>query len=170
MTLRKAIDEAIDQVVLLIELSEAVYNQTASLAPSPIGKHVRHIIDHFLAFQSGLATGCVNYNLRHRNSELERNPALALQALDAFTLWLNKASLDSAPIEVISEISVSQQESIRIQSSVHRELVYLINHALHHTAYANLLAKALGIAIPEYIGVAPATASHQRIEERLCAR
>ena len=131
---------------------------------------VRHIIDHVWAFQEGINTGVIDYNLRHRDTCLERDPQLALQALDDFVTWLNQAPNNNVELTVITEISVSHCESISTPSNSHRELAYLVNHALHHIAYANVLAKSIGLQPADYLGVAPATATYQREQNKTCAQ
>ena len=170
MLLRNATCEALDQVLVLIEVSRDHYNQTPVSALSPIGKHVRHIIDHLWAFQKGVDNGCIDYNLRHRDTALERDPELAIAALNAFIQWLQPCVLPRHDITVISEISVSGCEVTEVTSSLERELAYLINHTLHHVAYASLLANNIGITTPEHLGVAPATATYLRSQESVgCA-
>ncbi len=169
MPLRNAVCEALDQVLVLIELSKDHYNDIPESALSPIGKHVRHIVDHLWAFQKGIDTGCIDYNLRHRNSVLERDPLLAIEALEAFVQWLHCqwlhcTALPDQRIAVISEISVVGCEVAEVTSSLERELTYLINHTLHHVAYAGLLARNLGLKASERLGIAPATATYLRCQ------
>ena len=170
MTLHNAIIEALQQVLELIDVAQHRYNETPELALSPIGKHVRHIVDHFWAFQEGITTGQVDYNLRHRETALEQEPQLAINAIEEFNRWLKLQSTDNGELTVISEFSVSQTESITTPSNIHRELVYLINHTLHHAAYAVVLAKGMGLEPPAYIGVAPATASYMRAQQAECVQ
>ena len=170
VTLHKAIIESIEQVIELINVCSTHYNDISPVAESPIGKHVRHIIDHFWAFQEGINTGVIDYNLRHRDTYLERDPQLALQALDDFVTWLNQTPNNNVELTVITEISVSHCESISTPSNSHRELAYLVNHALHHIAYANVLAKSIGLQPADYLGVAPATATYQREQNKTCAQ
>ena len=165
MPLRNATLEVLEQVQQLIRLSERVYSQQHAVAMSPIGTHIRHIIDHLWAFQEGTKTACIDYNSRHRETILENDPLLAEKAVMLFSQWLSEANLDTKSLTVISEISVSQCESTLMKSNINRELAYLINHTLHHIAYAKLLAKTLGIDVPDHLGVAPATASYLRAEK-----
>ena len=53
-------------------------------------------------------------------------------------------------------------QSEKMTSNIGRELLYLINHSIHHMAYATLLARTHGIELPAGIGLAPGTASYER--------
>jgi uncharacterized damage-inducible protein DinB len=162
MPLRNASLEALQQVLDMVDIAGADYSRQTFADLQPIGTHVRHIIDHYWAFQQGLVSGSIDYNRRHRDTSLETDRQQATEALQMIYQWLQKQDLANRPIIVVCEISVSQKESASIESCVDRELVYLLNHTLHHIAYANLLAKSLGLKTPRHLGVAPATASFLR--------
>ena len=163
--LRDAITEALQQVQYLIEsCDEQRYNLACENSESGVGRHVRHILDHFLALQDGLENNLIDYNKRHRDSSIEDNPAIALALIFKLQNWFIQSEqlLEDRSIEVESEISVSHQENMCFTSTINRELCYLINHTLHHVAYAKLVAKSLDIKIEQTIGIAPSTASYLR--------
>jgi hypothetical protein len=163
--LRDAITEALQQVQYLIEsCDEQRYNQPCIHSESGVGRHVRHILDHFLALQDGLDKNLIDYNKRHHDSSIEDNPAIALALIFKLQNWFIKSdqALADRTIKVESEISVSHQENMCFTSTINRELCYLINHTLHHVAYAKLVAKSLDIKLDDSIGIAPSTASYLR--------
>jgi len=165
LPLRNATLETLDQVMEIIDLVSDHYLAESTISSSPIGRHVRHITDHLLAFQSGISSGCIDYNLRRRDTAFEYDPAFAKKTLANFTHWLKSAPLDKQTVTVVSEISVSHSESAKLTSTLDRELMFQINHTLHHVAYIRAIAKSLGLDIPAYLGVAPATASYLRERE-----
>ncbi|MGY5451547.1 hypothetical protein ACVFI8_11480 [Agarivorans sp. MS3-6] len=163
--LREATVEALQQVQQLVEASdETLYNQPSLHSESGIGRHVRHILDHFLALQLGLEQGNIDYNTRHRDSDIENNPSLALQLIEQLSAWiLHPASaIIERAVTVESEVSLKQQYSMQFDSSLSRELCYLINHTVHHVAYAKLVAKELSLPVSDSVGIAPSTASYLR--------
>lgn len=164
---KNAMAEAIKQTLELISLAEAVYDQEPEVGVSPIGKHVRHIVDHLWAFRKGVEDGFINYNLRHRNIELENKSSLAIDALAAFLSWLETSTFRDEDVRVESEVAISQEVSVSLSSKYLRELVFLISHTYHHLAYANLIAKLMGVDTPAHIGVAPATATFLRESKTL---
>ena len=62
---------------------------------------------------------------------------------------------------------------MEIPSNYARELLYLINHAIHHVAIIKLILEHNGVSVPSYIGLAPGTASYLRVLDQcvqVCAR
>ena len=67
---------------LLDELSTEQYTKLHTpLFESSIGKHLRHIIDHYLCFQRDFTSGLIDYNCRERDSQLETNRQYAHDVL-----------------------------------------------------------------------------------------
>ena len=126
------------------------------------GKHVRHVLDHFLAFLPAVESGVLDYNMRNRDSVVESDWKVAKIQLDDVVKALEALPMDEKDLKVISEIDVTDTKSDSFSSNTSRELLYLINHTMHHAAYIKLLAKNCDIDLPEYIGLAPSTASHMR--------
>ncbi len=161
--LRDVTVEALNQVRSLIVSVEDTVGASADLyATTGIGMHVRHIADHFRAFQAGVISGTVDYDVRRRESVLERRSDLGLLEIQGLITWLQTAAFDEVPITVVSEISCLQTETEQFQSNTNRELLYLVNHTIHHAAYAALLARQHGVTHAPGIGHAPATASYLR--------
>ena len=161
--LRSAAVEALDQMKSLILTARQASGPADNLySDSGIGSHVRHVADHFRAFESGVMTGVIDYNVRRRECELERNAALGLEELQDLQEKLQFIEVSYQPVTVESEISCLQQVSRRCESTFDRELVYLIYHTIHHVAYAALLLKQIGLSPDATIGNAPATATYLR--------
>lgn len=160
--LHKAVAESLEQVEELISLMADLYGVRPKQAQASVGRHIRHVIDHFWALQEGVATGVVDYNLRHRDSDLEKNGDLAQDIVRKLQSWVASLGNKNPSLTVISEISISESQSVELSSNLNRELLYVLNHTLHHVAYASLLARSLAVAVPDYLGVAPATATYQR--------
>lgn len=154
--------EVLQQLKKLVELSESIYLKAEDSDHAGIGQHVRHVLDHYRAFKNGVFQNCVDYNLRTRNSTEETNPAAAHEQIDMLIAWLANSDFEQRTINVISEISLVAKTSESMISNPQRELLYLINHSIHHMAYASLLAQARGIKIPRDIGLAPGTATYER--------
>ena len=161
--LQEATIEALRQVQQLVVASDGNrYNQPSENSESGIGKHIRHILDHFLALEQGIINNHIDYNCRHRESEIENDAELALQLIKQLIKWLRDSHLADRKVTVESEISLKQQQNQCFDSSLSRELCYLINHTVHHVAYTKLVAKELGIVVDETIGIAPSTATYLR--------
>ena len=161
--LRDATIEALDQIRSLILAVEVASGSSENLyAVSGIGPHVRHVVDHFRAFQSGTKSGAVNYNVRRRECALERRSDLALLEIEGLVTWLQAVKMIEFTVIVESEISCLHMENAQFQSTTNRELLYLINHTIHHAAYAALLVRQYGVTPDARVGYAPTTATYLR--------
>ena len=126
------------------------------------GKHVRHVLDHFLAFLSISDDGVLDYNTRNRDSVIETDFIAAQEQLDKIIKDFKALPEGERNLSLISEVDVSDTQNETFTSNSSREMLYLINHTMHHAAYINLIAKNYGLALPDHIGVAPSTASYLR--------
>lgn len=148
---------------------------------SHAGVHVRHVIDHVQAFLAGLQTGEIDYNVRHRNSPSEMDPEFAAAQLLAIMGECEALeNLHCAPPEellVTSEIDCLTTHTEKFRSNAAREVLYLINHTIHHAAYIRLLLQGCDLELSSHIGIAPCTATFRResqqsttTESSACAR
>ncbi len=159
--LSNSLIEVLEQVKQLINsCNDKTYTASSLYTTSSIGQHVRHIIDHIIVFKSGISDGYIDYNIRSRGGLIETSLTQANEQLEKLIDWLANTNLKSESIQVISEVSVNQQKNIQVESNIEREVVYLINHTIHHIAYASLVAKQLDINVEQQLGLAPATVSY----------
>jgi uncharacterized damage-inducible protein DinB len=129
-----------------------------------IGRHVRHIIDHFISFKNGLANGVIDYNQRSRNSIIETNLFSSREIIQNLIEWLGGLEDSNQSLSIYSEIDCNQEINNKFTSNKDRELLYLINHTIHHAAYIKLLLQQSGFTLPDYIGIAPCTSTYLREE------
>lgn len=160
--LHSALGEAVRQVIELVDLNGSLYTQTSDVTSSTIGQHVRHIVDHLIAYKKGVETGCLDYNIRNRQGDIETKMALAKDLLQDIMDWLATTTENLCELSVVSEISTINAQNVTVQSNNHRELVYLISHTYHHIAIAATIARSLNSLTPEHLGIAPATATYLR--------
>lgn len=163
--LRNSLIESLTQTRFLLDTLSSHPNGALVYTGSGIGKHIRHVLDHFLALRVGLEARVIDYNKRNRDSEIERNMFLACSLTDDLTGWMETTDMLSAnmPISIISEISCEKTVNARIASNLMREMHYLTYHSIHHLAFCSLLASQEGIDIDPAIGLAPGTATYLRV-------
>jgi len=163
MPIKRANIDALQQVrTLLLQINDDDYTHCNPLSSSAIGHHVRHALDHYWAVQQGLKDGLIHYDTRRRNSALESDRNLSLDLIEQCCEWLG-SNLDlQQPCRIVNEVGLYHTESVTITSSLQRELCYLLNHTIHHTAYMVLLARSFGINTPQNLGLAPSTATYLR--------
>jgi uncharacterized damage-inducible protein DinB len=149
---------------LLSTVSPEVYATRMPLAfNASIGGHYRHCLDHFSSFVRGLDDGEVNYDRRDRDPRIENDPEHALR----LTRQLRQI-LEAIPPDVLTrliaargEVSYVAGESPVTESSLGRELAYVIAHAIHHYALITVMARLAGTWLADDFGIAPSTLAHQ---------
>ncbi len=127
-----------------------------------IGAHIRHVHDHLRALISNLDACLINYNDRSRDSLQETDIFKSRQEQKRLENLLQVSDLYDRDIIIISEINCSEEENIRLKSTLYRELLYLINHTIHHVAIIKQILSNRDIHLPNDIGLAPSTATYQR--------
>lgn len=176
--MQKVIDSSIevfDQLASFIDsIDDDIYQQySRPLFDSSIGQHLRHILDIYQALIRNKHDDIIDYDIRLRGIPLETDRCDALITLNAIRTWLTHLTPEdmSRCIIINTEIAISEQHSALFHTSFGRELFFASNHAIHHLALMVALAKVLGCQVSNDYGVAPATATYIREQEKkLCAR
>lgn len=152
--------------VIFKDLTDDQYTQV--LAPyftASVGKHFRHILDHYFCFFSGLEQGHIDYDHRDRNQAIETQRLYTLQKVDLLIEKLrelshrysatNNAHEQSLRVSLAS--SANNQETEPAQSSLGRELIFLQGHTTHHYAIISTQLKLMEFPVDEDFGVAAST-------------
>ncbi len=168
--------EAIDQGIHLISsLTDEQYTHVASpYVSSSIGEHFRHIVDLFYSVMNGIESGVVDYDKRRRGAPIETSREKALAELDGIIKWMgniweySQGSLVDAgkPVMVITEVTLQETESAKIESTYIRELIFASSHAVHHFSVIGIVAKLQGVTVDGSLGIAPATATYNRSKDK----
>lgn len=139
-------------------LSPIVYaGKCESVFSSTIGQHLRHCIEHYdELILARRECRDVNYDARPRDLLLETDPAEALRRLFATDAGLHALSTSPGSLKIIDTGCDRPSES-----SIERELQYLVSHTVHHFAIIAIIARHFEVAVPENFGVAPSTTKHR---------
>lgn len=123
-----------------------------------VGAHVRHCLDHVEALLGAAVTGSLDYDDRKRGSPIETDRMRALAAIGRMETELTSLAADAMrrPVTVASLISPDLPPA-RLESSLGRELAYVISHTTHHNALIGCLVAAMGRPVPDRFGYAAAT-------------
>ena len=110
-----------------------------------------------------IAQGEVNYDHRRRDLRIENDRNFALcetrRLLErCATIPLRALEL---PICVRSKVSYPGDTAPMSNSSVARELMYAVAHAIHHYALVAVICHLHGVRVPAGFGVAPSTLQHR---------
>jgi len=153
----------------LSKLTKVQYvHKCDSLSGASIGQHIRHILEFYLCLLKGVHHGEINYDNRDRDILLETDPNFAILCVDG--LLSNIHILPTKiPIRLVGNYCNEDAQEISIQSSVERELVYCLEHAIHHMALIKVatIDQSIIEKVGANFGVAPSTI---RNRSESCAR
>lgn len=162
--IQAVIETLLQGEILLAEISDAHYTRKVPVAfNASIGGHYRHCLDHFRSLLAAAESGDLNYDHRERGTLIENDRFAALNAtreLRAGFVKLNHGCL-SRPLAVTCKTSYSTKGSQVSPSTVGREIMYAVAHAVHHYALIGIMGSIMGLPMPPGFGVAPSTLKHQ---------
>jgi len=161
--------ETINQALALLEAldNKAYCHISAPYINSSIGQHVRHIIDNYLVIVDGVSQKHINYNIRRRGAAVETCIETAKKELNDIQIWLHTIDSNAltTSLSIFSEVCLEQEQSDHLVSSLHRELIFVASHCIHHMALIGVAVKLQNIDTPKHFGLAPATATYVRQQE-----
>jgi uncharacterized damage-inducible protein DinB len=155
-----ALSDRLGELAALLErLTDADYVATPQGGVSgAIGAHVRHCLDHVNAVLDPNADGVVRYDRRRRQAAIEEHRLTAIEALRRAVGRLNGLTRQAPDAPVRLEAQVDRQGlCVQVTSSLARELVFVMQHTIHHQAVVAVLLAARGQAVPPTFGYAPST-------------
>lgn len=153
LSLEENIHFYLDELIELVSnLKDDQYNFIPNGRTASVGRHLRHTLEIFLLLVNEYDSGKVNYEARARNPELEKNRALAIERLNFLKDHFQK------PDKSLGLLN----NQIIIGTSYYRELLYQLEHIIHHNAIIRpVVEDFLGNSIRENFGYAPATIKYQ---------
>ncbi len=150
--------------LLLTEISDETYVHKVVVAfDASIGGHYRHCLDHFRALLEAADAGDLNYDHRERGTLIENDRFAALNATRELREGYEKfqVALLARPLNVTCKTSYASSGSQASPSTVGREVMYAVAHAVHHYALIGVIAGIMELSLPAGFGVAPSTLKHQ---------
>lgn len=169
--LRQTANEILTQISnLTAKLGDKNYAMPLeTLSGNSIGKHVRHILEFFGSLVDGYAERTVNYDKRKRDEELETSCDAAVAAIKRIHYAL--AADTRMMITLTGSYEQDQEESYKVITTFYRELVYNIEHAIHHMAIIRIAVKIEFpyLSLPPGFGIAYSTLKHQE-KSKACAQ
>ena len=150
----------------LTHVSDNAYKQKSTLlSGSTIGGHTRHVIELFQCLLQGYNTGIVNYEHRKRDLMIETNKNYASDLLIEIA---NNINMPNAKLLLEGFYNdESDNEICSVQTNYFRELIYNLEHCIHHMALIRVgINELCDFTLPENFGVAPSTMQYKK----LCAQ
>jgi uncharacterized damage-inducible protein DinB len=132
------------------------------------GGHLRHITDHYLGLLDGLESGEVDYEHRARDPRVEREAAYAAGLVRRLITRLSDLERDGRDVvlRVRSKTADAEQGATAGraaawgESSLLRELEFMVSHTVHHYALVAVMCRLLGHEPSADFGMAPSTLRH----------
>lgn len=143
------------------QLEGPAYSETLDLfSGASIGQHTRHILEFYICLLQQKKQGDICYDKRQRNLALETDQDVTCATIDLIVDKLNIATED-APVTLTCEMD---GETIVTPSSISRELIYALEHAVHHMAIIKigLILNCPDLKIPANFGVADSTVQYRK--------
>ncbi len=159
MHVNNTINQILDQLSSIIsQLDDNEYSLSLPiLNHQTIGKHARHIIEFFIELTNDKPFIC--YDDRKRDLNLENSVSYTLQSIEDLKIKIKQ--LDFNELKTFKQLL--DCETITTSTSVGREMIYCIDHGIHHFAIIKIALKdALPhVHISNNFGVAYSTIKYQ---------
>ena len=146
----------------LNNISDSLYAEKQSLlSGSSIGEHTRHFIEFFqcLIAQSNEQMS-INYDKRVRNKLIEENSSYALDQIEEIQRQLGDWADEKGMNEICKiETIFDSDQILSLDTTIERELLYNIEHAIHHLAIIKIGLKNINapLELSDDFGVAKST-------------
>lgn len=154
-------------IELLSSVSDELYTKNnGPYNKSGIGRHFRHIIEHYFSLIDSKYIGLIDYDARERNLRLENDREFMISSLRQVVSSLQELSNTpeklAQTVQIRSNEGVGEDNSPLSESTIRRELQFLISHTVHHYALIGLILETLGFKPDESFGVAPSTLKYEQ--------
>lgn len=150
-----------EQQDLLKKISAKMYTQSIpSLDGSTIGGHTRHIIEFLEILLNSYHTNQINYDERQRNLDLEKSPEKAIQAISEILSSINLPNKNLIMHQTVGNVS------LEIPTNFFRELLYNIEHCIHHQALIKVAFNEIKMShlLNKNFGIAPSTIQYRETQ------
>lgn len=148
----------------LNQVSNQDYAQKLNiLSGSSIGMHVRHILEFYNCLLVNHSEGEICYDKRERKLIYELDPTFAQTEFQVIIKKINTIQKNTLiTLKVNPNKSIGSSETTK--SFLARELLYLMDHTIHHMALIKIGINnnIPSINLDKTFGIAPSTLRHQK--------
>ncbi len=144
---------------LLKQIDETDFaTPSQTLSQATVGQHIRHTLEFFICFQNGFRNGLINYDNRAHDKLIETDKFVALKTLGEIIEFV-KALEGDEPLKLEVGYTISGATLAPIDTTCRRELVYNIEHAVHHMALIKIGVREVApyVDLSSDFGVASST-------------
>lgn len=165
MNISKACVQILNQLVDLVhQLDPCDFSKPSeALSKSTVGQHLRHTLEFFICFEEGFDKGVINYDKRGHDKLIETDKFIALAALQRITGFVESLNENKRLLLEVG-YDLHSDECVTIETNATRELVYNIEHAVHHMAIMKIGIREVApyVKIPSDFGVAASTVRYKQ--------
>ncbi len=160
----RANQDCLEQALGLLDVLDDAQYASPRGTWSPVGAQLRHVIEHYQSFLSGLPGRAVDYDARARDATVEGSRHRARTVIQELIaeLDLARSLTETTPLRIKMECSPEPSAPTWSESTIGRELQFLVSHSVHHFALIKLLVAPDGTPLDPDFGLAPSTLSHGR--------
>lgn len=134
-----------------------------TLGNSTIAQHLRHTLEFFICLERGFEGGVINYDKRAHDKLIETDKLIAISVLNKINEFIQTHRTDKA-LKLEAAYDLDKEEFITIETNYLRELVYNIEHAVHHMAIMKIGIRETApyVILAHDFGIAASTIRHQQ--------
>ena len=163
ITLTEACSNILAQLTDLVhQIRESDFVKPAeTLSYSTVGQHLRHTLEFFICFEQGFEKGLINYDKRAHDKLIETDKFVALNSIQKISKFVNNVDDKALKLEVGYDLE--RETFLTIDTTATRELVYNIEHAVHHMAIMKIGIRELApyVQLPPDFGIAASTVRYK---------
>jgi hypothetical protein len=151
---------------VLVRLGQQSYTHFNIKGRASVGQHVRHTLEFYQCLFE--ANGVVNYDKRRRDILIESSPDHAVAILNGLITIIEEVESGS-PLQLHAEMPSVAEQPLVVGSSLSRELLYVLEHSIHHMALIRILImdQDPDFELDDSFGVAYSTLAY-RVQEANC--
>ncbi len=153
----KSILNQLEDVVRQV-LDEDFSKPSAALSQATIGQHFRHTVEFFICLENGFEKGVVNYDKRNHDHVIERDRLIASASLRRIRNFIS-TNHDDKTLKMEVAYERDCEDWVTIETNYRRELIYNIEHAVHHMAIMKIGIREIApyVQLPADFGIAVST-------------
>jgi uncharacterized damage-inducible protein DinB len=164
MNISKACVQILDQLADLVQqLTPSDFCKASdALSNSTVGQHLRHTLEFFICFEEGFGKGIINYDKRAHDKLIESDKFIALATIKRISCFVESLN-ENKMLKLEVGYDLHNDDFVTIDTNSTRELVYNIEHAVHHMAIMKIGIREVAsyVKLPSDFGVAASTVRYK---------
>lgn len=137
--------------------------ESRTIRGGTLGKHVRHVVDHFAAALAAYRLGeVIDYDHRERHVPMEEDPGVAIATIRGVCAQMSALSESDLrnPVRIRVMLAGDGSETT-LDSTLGREFFFAMHHGIHHLAMMKAIAQEFGVETGPDFGKAPSTINYE---------